>query len=277
MPARILIIEDNPANLELMSYLLHAFGHDTLTACDGQAGLEAAQRESPDLIICDVELPKINGLEVARRLKSDLALRWIPLVAVTAFAMVGDRDRILAAGFDGYIPKPLAPEKFAGEVEAFLPAIVRSTPKVLSQLAVTITKPKTTRASILVVDNLPVNIELMRSLLEPSGYYVFSSDNVDDGLEMARQTTVDLIISDVHMPEKDGYAFIQAVKADRQLRHIPFMFLSSTLGREHDAQRCAAFGADRFIMRPIEPQTLLAAVEALIRGKETELCATQTE
>jgi two-component system cell cycle response regulator len=268
MPARILIIEDNPANLELMSYLLHAFGHDALIASDGQEGLEAAQRELPDLIICDVELPKINGLEVVRRLKSDLALRWIPLVAVTAFAMVGDRDRMLAAGFDGYIPKPIAPEKFVGQVEAFLPVIQRSTPKASPQPAVKITKPETTRASILVVDNLPVNIQLMRNLLEPSGYYVFSSDNVDDGLEMARQTTVNLIISDVHVPDKDGYAFIQAVKSDPQLRHIPFMFLSSTLGREDDAQRGAAFGADRFIVRPIEPQTLLAEIEALIRDEE---------
>jgi two-component system cell cycle response regulator len=269
MPARILIIEDNPANLELMSYLLHAFGHDTLTACDGQEGLDAAQRESPDLIICDVELPKIDGMEVARSLRSDSALRWIPLVAVTAFAMVGDRDRVLAAGFDGYIPKPIAPEKFIGQVEAFLPVIQRSTPKLSSQPAVKITKPNT-RAAILVVDNLPVNIELMRSLLEPSGYYVFSSGNVDDGLEMARQTTVDLIISDVHMLDKDGYVFIQAVRGDPQLRHIPFMFLSSTLGREEDAQRGAAFGADRFIVRPIKPQTLLAEVEALIRdGKDS--------
>lgn len=267
MPARILIIEDNPANLELMSYLLHAFGHDILTACDGQEGLEAARRESPDLIICDVELPTIDGMEVARSLKSDSALRWIPLVAVTAFAMVGDRDRVLAAGFDGYIPKPIAPEKFIGQVELFLPVIQRSTPKPSSQPAVKITKPDA-RAAILVVDNLPVNIELMRSLLEPSGYYVFSSGNVDDGLEMARQTTVDLIISDVHMPEKDGYLFIQAVKDDPQLRHIPFMFLSSTLGREDDAQRGAAFGADRFIVRPIKPQTLLAEVEALIRDEE---------
>ena len=268
MPARILIIEDNAANLELMSYLLQAFGHDTLTACDGQEGLEAAQRESPDLIICDVELPEIGGLEVARRLKSDLTLRRIPLVAVTAFAMVGDRDRILANGFDGYIPKPIAPEKFVGQVEAFLPVTEPSTPKVWSQSAVTIAKRDSARASILVVDNLPANIELMRCLLEPSGYYVFTAVNVDDGLAMARQTTVDLIISDVHMPEKDGYAFIRAVKGDLRLRHLPFIFLSSTLGRGDDAQRGAALGADRFIMRPIESQTLLAEIEALVRKNE---------
>jgi CheY-like chemotaxis protein len=265
MPARILIIEDNPANLELMNYLLLAFGHNTLTACDGDEGLDVVQRESPDLIICDVELPGINGLEIARRLKSDLDLRWIPLVAVTAFAMVGDSERILTAGFDGYIPKPIAPETFVQQVESFLPIIEISTPTNLPRPTMQTSHPERRLRSILVVDNLPINLELMRSLLEPSGYYVFSSRNVDDGLEMARQTIVDLIISDVHMPEKDGYAFIQAVKGDPRLRDIPFMFISSTLERGHDAERSIAAGADRFIVRPIEPQTLLAEIESLIK------------
>ncbi len=118
--ARILVIEDNPTNLELISYLLKAFGHETLAATDGEKGLEVVRREMPDLIICDIQLPNMNGYEVARRLKADPALRAIPLVAVTAMAMVGDRDRVLAAGFDGYIPKPIAPETFVGQVEAFL-------------------------------------------------------------------------------------------------------------------------------------------------------------
>src|SRR5262245_54688307 len=105
MPARILIIEDNPTNLDLMTYLLTAFGHTALTAADGEEGLEAVRREVPDLIICDVQLPQMDGYEVARWLKSHPQFRAIPLVAVTALAMVGDRDKMLAAGFDGYIAK----------------------------------------------------------------------------------------------------------------------------------------------------------------------------
>ena len=81
----------------------------------------AADREHPDLIICDVQLPDIDGFEVARRLKRDPELRPIPLVAVTALAMVGDRDRVLAAGFDGYLAKPIDPEMFARQIEDFLP------------------------------------------------------------------------------------------------------------------------------------------------------------
>jgi len=118
--ARILVIEDNPANRELMVYLLKAFGHFPLEASDGLNGLKRVRLEVPDLILCDLQLPGIDGYEVARQVKNDLSLNLIPLVAVTAYAMAGDREAVLAAGFDGYIAKPITPELFVGQVEAFL-------------------------------------------------------------------------------------------------------------------------------------------------------------
>lgn len=128
MPACILVIEDNVANLDLMTYLLRAFGHTLVTAQDGEEGLQVACREEAlDLILCDVQLPHMDGYEVARWLKSHARLRTIPLVAVTALAMVGDRAKMLAAGFDGYIAKPITPETFVSEVEAFLPGARPST------------------------------------------------------------------------------------------------------------------------------------------------------
>ena len=117
---RIMIIEDNPANLELMTYLLKVFGFAVLSAGNGVEGLEMVRRERVDLVICDIHLPKMDGYEVAKELKGDPELRWIPLVAVTALAMVGDRDKVLAAGFDGYISKPIEPELFVKQVEAFM-------------------------------------------------------------------------------------------------------------------------------------------------------------
>ncbi len=118
--ARIVVIEDNPASRELMAYLLKAFGHIPLEAPDGLSGLESVRRELPDLVLCDLQLPGIDGYEIARQVKSDPSLSSIPLIAVTAYAMVGDRDTVLAAGFDGYITKPITPELFVGQVEAFL-------------------------------------------------------------------------------------------------------------------------------------------------------------
>ena len=120
MGSRILVIEDNPTNLELMTYLLKAFGHETLVARDGEEGIEVALQMCPDLILCDIALPKLDGYSVARRLKTDARLARVPLIAVTASAMVGDRDKVIATGFDGYITKPITPETFVSEVESYL-------------------------------------------------------------------------------------------------------------------------------------------------------------
>lgn len=119
--ARILIVEDNAANLKLMAYLLGASGHEVEGCRDGRAGLDAVRRAAPDLAVCDVQLPSLSGYDIARALRADARFRALPLVAVTALAMRGDRDRALSAGFDGYIAKPIEPETFSAQVEAFLP------------------------------------------------------------------------------------------------------------------------------------------------------------
>jgi CheY-like chemotaxis protein len=124
--ACVLLVEDNAANLALMQYLLQASGYKILTATDGREGVVVAQRECPDVILMDLQLPIMNGYEAARLVKEVPALRGVPIIAVTAFAMVGDRDKILARGFDGYIAKPITPERFVSEVEGFIAAELRA-------------------------------------------------------------------------------------------------------------------------------------------------------
>ncbi len=119
--ARILIVEDNTASLELMSYLLAASGHALERCRDGKSALEALQRRLPDLVLCDIQLPRLSGYEFARALRADPSLHGVPLLAVTALAMRGDREKALAAGFNGYIEKPIQPETFVAQVEAYLP------------------------------------------------------------------------------------------------------------------------------------------------------------
>lgn len=120
MAARILIIEDNATNMELMVYLLKAFGHEPLLAHDGETGIRLAQQMSPSLIVCDVHLPNLDGYGVVALLKANPSLSAIPVIAVTALAMVGDREKLLASGFDGYIEKPIEPEIFVSQIEGFL-------------------------------------------------------------------------------------------------------------------------------------------------------------
>lgn len=121
--ARILLVEDNPANLELVSYLLEAAGHTVLIAEDGRQGLELARREPPpDLIVSDLRMPVMDGFEMLRHIRADAALNDVPVIAVTAFSMSGDQTRVMLAGFDGYVSKPIVPETFVSEVEAYLKA-----------------------------------------------------------------------------------------------------------------------------------------------------------
>ena len=126
MTARILIIEDRLDNMELMVCLLEAFGYSVLPALSGEAGMKIALRELPDLIICDVHLPNVDGYGVLKYLQSEPALQRIPVIAVTALAMVGDRQKLLNAGFGGYLSKPIEPEAFVPQVEQFIPADLRS-------------------------------------------------------------------------------------------------------------------------------------------------------
>ena len=126
MPACVLIVEDHRENRELMAYLLDAFGHATLLATSAAEGIRVARQASPDLILMDLQMPGMDGYEAVRLLKSDPDLGRCPVLAVTALAMVGDRERIMASGFDGYLPKPISASSFVGEVEQFLPPELRT-------------------------------------------------------------------------------------------------------------------------------------------------------
>jgi two-component system cell cycle response regulator DivK len=104
----VLVVEDNPINMKLCQDLLNAHGYNVLQAKDGMQGWELAREHRPDLILMDIQLPDVSGLEVTNRLKSDENLKSIPVIALTAFAMKGDEEKFLQNGCDGYISKPIS-------------------------------------------------------------------------------------------------------------------------------------------------------------------------
>jgi two-component system, cell cycle response regulator DivK len=118
----ILLIEDNEQNRYLVTFLLEKHGYAVVAATNGEQGIDAAQKCGPDLILLDLQLPNMDGLAVARALRSIDILREIPIVAVTSYAMAGDREKALAAGCNGYIEKPIDPERFVEQVVRFLRA-----------------------------------------------------------------------------------------------------------------------------------------------------------
>ena len=114
--ARVLIVEDNPTNMTLAVFLLQSAGHTVLSATDAEAGLKLASGEQPDLILMDIQLPGMDGLEATALLKQGDATRAIPVIALTALAMKGDEERIRAAGCDGYIAKPMRYQEFLATI-----------------------------------------------------------------------------------------------------------------------------------------------------------------
>jgi two-component system cell cycle response regulator DivK len=120
MKKRILIVEDNDLNLKLFRDLLGAHGYETIETKEGMEAITLTRSERPDLILMDIQLPEISGLDVTRRIKADETMRSIPIIAVTAFAMKDDEEKILAAGCEAYISKPISIMPFLNTVRRFL-------------------------------------------------------------------------------------------------------------------------------------------------------------
>jgi len=120
MKKRILIVEDNDLNLKLFRDLLNAHGYETIETKEGLEAIKLTKSERPDLILMDIQLPEISGLDVTRRLKADETIRAIPIIAVTAFAMKDNEEKILAAGCEAYISKPISIVPFMNTVRRFL-------------------------------------------------------------------------------------------------------------------------------------------------------------
>lgn len=264
MSLRILVVEDNAANLSLMEYLLRAYGHTVSTATNGEQGLAMARRDPPDVILMDLQMPGMDGFEAAQHLKGDPLLQRIPLVAVTALAMVGDREKILTAGFDGYLAKPIEPETFVGQVERFHTESSRPSapvPTVRTPEAPSTPAPQRASAkTILVVDDTLANLKLSRNILESLGFNVVTASTVEEGLRVALEAPPDLILSDVHIGRRTGFDLLSGVRDDERLRRIPFLFITSTVKGTPERVMALGLGAADFIERPIAPEEFIERV-----------------
>lgn len=118
--ARVLIVEDNENNMELISFILEANGEETLKAINGLEGVQRALHERPDYIILDIQLPDIDGLEVLKRIRTSEEGNNIPIIAMTSYAMSGDKERMIKAGCNGYIEKPIDPERVINQIREVL-------------------------------------------------------------------------------------------------------------------------------------------------------------
>lgn len=124
----VLVVEDNEDNLTLVTYSLRRAGYTVIPAKTGEEGFDLAVRVAPVFILMDVNLPGIDGIETTRRIRGDRRCRKVPIIAVTSFAMIGDRERILAAGCNGYIEKPIDPLNFVHQIQTIIQSKTKSAP-----------------------------------------------------------------------------------------------------------------------------------------------------
>lgn len=254
--ARILIIEDNPANVELMAFLLTAYGHTAVSAPDGARGIAAARATPPDLVACDVNLPDMNGFSVLAALKAEPALAGVPVLAVTALAMAGDREKVLAAGFDGYISKPIEPDSFVAELEAFL----------------RVPAAKASQPAILLVDDDPFMLAVLADMLSDEPVRVLSAPSGPEALALLEREPVEVILCDQAMPGMRGTEVLAQVAA-RHPRTVRLMLTGQQdLAEIESALRTGV--ADAHYAKPVAAATLRERVRealALSRSRSAAL------
>jgi two-component system, sensor histidine kinase len=257
--ARILIAEDSPDIRALVELLLEAEGHQISSVTDGRAAVEAARRTRPDLVLMDLSLPLLSGWEATRQIRSDPATAGIPILAVTAHAMHGDRERAIAAGCNGFIAKPINEETFAADVSGFLDSSHRPPmrPGPSSRIDPRATEP----GRILVVDDQPDVAELLREDLSADGHEVVVATSASAAETLVEDEPFELAIIDVMLGPDSGYA-LTASLTSLSPDYLPVLLVT---GGTIDRDRGFHAGADDFIGKPIESVELRARSRSLIR------------
>src|SRR5215813_9102781 len=202
MNESILIIEDNPVNVKLFRVLLEKAGFDIRTAGDAEEALAVLSGFNPRLILMDVQLPGIDGLELTRRLKANPRYEQIPIVALTAYAMKADQERASDAGCAGHIAKPIETRTFVASVKQYLEAKPAAAP----------VDSKSDRKQILIADDDPAQRRLLEIHLTQLGFEVMTAKDGAEAIEQMHSRPPDLVVSDVLMPRLDGFRLVQFIR-----------------------------------------------------------------
>jgi diguanylate cyclase (GGDEF)-like protein len=261
--AKVLVVEDNPANMKLTTLLLRSAGHNVLRAVDAEAGLELARDEHPDLILMDVQLPGMDGLAATTILKADPATASIPIVTLSALSMKSDLERGQQAGSDAYIVKPLRYNELYSVMEDLLQEPAPSATEADAPGSPDATPP----ATILIVDDDGPNRRLLEVLLGPEGYVTRTAGGGSGALASIADHPPDLILLDDKMPGLSGQQVAKTLKADPTTRNIPIIMVTIQTDRE---ARLAALeaGAEEFMSKPVDRAELWLRVRNLLRLKE---------
>jgi sigma-B regulation protein RsbU (phosphoserine phosphatase) len=268
---KILIVEDNVANMELASDLLDVAGYCVLQATTAETGIETARRELPDLILMDEGLPGMDGLTAAKLLRREATTSAIPIVMVTAHAMKGDRERALSAGCAGHVTKPIDTRTFSSVVAGFLGSTHVRAPRAAAPAAVEyspLQEGTARRHHILIVDDEAPNRDLLEGLIESFGHDSITAGSGPEALEKI-SPEIDLVLLDVMMPGMDGFEVVRQIRSRPDVDTIPIV-MATALTEKEDRLRAVEAGANDFITKPIDKTELKVRLDSQLRIKEAQ-------
>jgi two-component system cell cycle response regulator len=253
----VLVIEDDPLNMKLVNAILGRGNYRVIQSMDAETGIMLAREHRPGLILMDIQLPGLDGLSATRLIKQDAGLMNTPVVALTSYAMEGDREKAMEAGCSDYITKPI-------DTRSFLDRIAR--------VARQDEKGRTSKGGkymkkIMIVDDEPLNIKLLAARLNQGKYDIITTYSGEEALEKVFEFLPDLILLDIMMPGLDGYEVARRLKGDPRTSDIPIIMIT-TLDDADDKHKALEVGADEFLNKPVDPAELQIRVQSLLRLKE---------
>jgi len=264
-PVRILVVDDHPFTATTLARAISQLGDgiDVISATSGKQALKYASDDTVDVLITDMMMPGMNGLELIEQLQAHPAGRPLHTILMTAYDVPGLKETTRRLKIHNTIIKPVPTERIC--------QIVKEVLDNMGHVNVPVESPQKPHPfKIMVADDVPDNVNLLSRFVKNEGYDFIVATNGIEVLQKARLEMPDLILLDVNMPEKDGFTALKELRADPEIRHIPVIILTAARPSPDDIQWGLNLGADDYVTKPFDKRELLARIRTKLRVKEAE-------
>lgn len=273
--SKILLVEDNELNRDMLGRRLKRRGYELVAAVDGKEGVAKAQTDKPDLILMDMSLPIMDGWTATKKLKADPNTASIPVIALTAHAMVGDREHALAAGCDDYDTKPVEIKRLLGKIEVLLtaaqaiPAAPTSAEPIAAVPPVERSIPQSANGDraegkILIVDDIEENRDMLSRRLFRKNYETILADSGEAALALLGTTNISLVLLDIMMPGIGGIETLRRIRQRFSRLELPVIMVTAKDSSE-DIVQSFSLGANDYVTKPIDLSVLTARIQAQLK------------